>query len=93
MVVAARKGGAEREQLLDALAALRAVRDELSAWEPELISAARSNGTSWAALAPALGVASCATNRRPPGRAGHPASGEVPCARVPISEEPDQPQV
>jgi hypothetical protein len=58
VVVAAREGGAEREQLLYALAALRAVRDELGAWEPELISAARSNGTSWAALAPALGVAS-----------------------------------
>jgi hypothetical protein len=58
VVAAAREGAAEREQLLHALAALRLLRDELSAWEPELISAARSNGISWTALAPALGVAS-----------------------------------
>jgi hypothetical protein len=45
-------------RLLRALTALRQLRDELAAWEPELITAARAGGTSWAALAPALGVAS-----------------------------------
>ncbi|TDP97823.1 HSP18 transcriptional regulator [Labedaea rhizosphaerae] len=53
-------GAAEqtREQLLWALNTLRLLRDELATWEPELITAARSAGTSWAELAPALGVAS-----------------------------------
>lgn len=45
-------------QLLAALTELRALREQLGAWEPELIAAARDGGTSWAALAPALGVAS-----------------------------------
>jgi hypothetical protein len=44
--------------LLAALARLRAVQDRLAAWEPLLIGAARSRGASWAAIAPALGVAS-----------------------------------
>ncbi|RZQ60496.1 HSP18 transcriptional regulator [Amycolatopsis suaedae] len=44
--------------LLPALEELRRVRDELASWEPELIAAARAAGSSWAALAPALGVAS-----------------------------------
>ncbi len=58
VVSAVRQGAAEPEQLLMALTALRLLRGELSAWEPELIKAARANGTSWSALAPALGVAS-----------------------------------
>jgi hypothetical protein len=58
VVSAARDGTADRERLLYALTALRVLRDEISGWEPELITAARENGTSWAALAPALGVAS-----------------------------------
>ncbi|GAA4552262.1 HSP18 transcriptional regulator [Amycolatopsis samaneae] len=57
-LVAARAGDVPAERLLAALAALRAVREQLGAWEPELIAAARAGGASWAALAPALGVAS-----------------------------------
>lgn len=50
---------AERtEALLSALASLRLLRERVAAWEPELITAARADGTSWAVLAPALGVAS-----------------------------------
>lgn len=45
-------------QVLVALALLRELRTELAGWEPELIEAARELGTSWADLAPALGVAS-----------------------------------
>jgi hypothetical protein len=44
--------------LLDALVLLRWAQAELAALEPALITAARSAGTSWQALAPALGVAS-----------------------------------
>jgi hypothetical protein len=44
--------------ILDALAALRVVQDQLAAWEPLFIGAARDRGASWAAIAPALGVAS-----------------------------------
>ncbi|WP_020672246.1 hypothetical protein [Amycolatopsis nigrescens] len=55
---AARVGATDTARVLDALAALRGVRDELAAWEPELITAARAEGVSWAVLAPALGVAS-----------------------------------
>src|SRR5688500_643460 len=45
-------------EVLSALMLLRQLRDELSGWEPQLIEAARALGTSWADLAPALGVAS-----------------------------------
>ncbi|MBB5802485.1 hypothetical protein F4560_002253 [Saccharothrix ecbatanensis] len=45
-------------QVLSALVLLRRLRDELAGWEPQLIAAARELGTSWAELAPALGVAS-----------------------------------
>ena len=58
VVLTARSGDAAPDQVLAALAALRSVRDQLGAWEPELIAAARAGGTSWASLAPALGVAS-----------------------------------
>lgn len=58
VLLAARSGQAEVPRLLGALTALRRLREELSAWEPELINAARGHGASWAALAPALGVAS-----------------------------------
>jgi hypothetical protein len=44
--------------LLAALTILRSLRDELAAWEPQLITAARQLGVSWAGLAPALGVTS-----------------------------------
>jgi hypothetical protein len=50
--------GGDAESVLAALAALRALRDELDAQEPELIAAARAAGVSWARLAPVLGVAS-----------------------------------
>ncbi|MEU7479899.1 HSP18 transcriptional regulator [Lentzea sp. NPDC042327] len=53
---AARPGSAT--EVLSALMLLRRLRDELSDYEPQLIEAARSLGTSWADLAPALGVAS-----------------------------------
>lgn len=48
----------DANQVLAALMLLRQLRDELSGWEPQLIEAARALGTSWADLAPALGVAS-----------------------------------
>jgi hypothetical protein len=44
--------------LLAALTVLRHLREELTAWEPQLIAAARELGVSWAGLAPALGVTS-----------------------------------
>ena len=49
---------ASTDDVLIALARLRAVQDQLAAWEPLLIGAARVRGASWAAIAPALGVAS-----------------------------------
>ncbi|MFE6613495.1 HSP18 transcriptional regulator [Amycolatopsis sp. NPDC057786] len=58
VVAEARSGVSEPERLLAALVALKTVREQLAAWEPELIAAARAGGTSWTALAPALGVAS-----------------------------------
>jgi hypothetical protein len=58
VVTAVRSGSAGPDGVLAALTALRSVREQLGAWEPELIAAARAGGTSWAALAPALGVAS-----------------------------------
>lgn len=58
VVLATRSGAVAADQLLAALTALRSLRDELGTWEPELIAAARADGASWAALAPALGVAS-----------------------------------
>ncbi|MCE7009811.1 HSP18 transcriptional regulator [Kibdelosporangium philippinense] len=45
-------------ELLAALVVLRQLRDDLARWEPALITAARELGTSWAAIAPALGLAS-----------------------------------
>ncbi|MEV4603941.1 HSP18 transcriptional regulator [Amycolatopsis sp. NPDC049253] len=53
-----RAGAADAEQLLAALSALHALRASLAEWEPELITAARVAGVSWAALAPSLGVTS-----------------------------------
>jgi hypothetical protein len=44
-------------QVLVALTLLRELRVEIAGWEPDLIEAARRLGTSWAELAPALGVA------------------------------------
>lgn len=43
---------------LEALAALHDLREQLLAWEPVLIEAAREAGASWARLAPVLGVTS-----------------------------------
>jgi hypothetical protein len=51
-------GSADSERLLTALMALRVLREEMSGWEPALITAAREVGVSWTTLAPALGVAS-----------------------------------
>ncbi|RSM63234.1 HSP18 transcriptional regulator [Amycolatopsis sp. WAC 01376] len=58
IVAEARSGVSKPERVLEALIALKTVREQLAAWEPELIAAAREGGTSWTALAPALGVAS-----------------------------------
>ena len=43
---------------LEGLTALHDLREQLLAWEPVLIEAARESGVSWARLAPALGVTS-----------------------------------
>ncbi|MER6767908.1 HSP18 transcriptional regulator, partial [Amycolatopsis sp. NPDC000746] len=43
-VLAARDGGAPAERSLAALSALRALRDQLGEWEPELIAGAREAG-------------------------------------------------
>ncbi|RZU49654.1 hypothetical protein EV385_1407 [Krasilnikovia cinnamomea] len=51
-------GPAAGEAALTALTALRRLREHLDACEPRLIAAARAAGTSWAVLAPAMGVAS-----------------------------------
>lgn len=45
-------------EALAALAALHRLREQLLAWEPVLIEAARDGGASWARLAPVLGVTS-----------------------------------
>lgn len=50
------KSGPDVAETLEALAALHRVREELDAWEPLLIEAARDRGVSWARLAPVLGV-------------------------------------
>ncbi|QQQ79778.1 HSP18 transcriptional regulator [Saccharothrix sp. 6-C] len=73
-------------QVLSALVLLRRLRDELSGWEPQLIAAARELGTSWAELAPALGVASRqAAERRylrlRPSQLGATAEGRVRAER------------
>jgi hypothetical protein len=51
-------GAVSSLDVLGALAELRDVQDQLAAWEPLLIGAARDRGVSWAAIAPAIGVAS-----------------------------------
>lgn len=48
----------EPDDLLEALARIRELREQLTAYEPQLIEAARRRGASWAQLASALGVAS-----------------------------------
>ncbi|MFE2756389.1 HSP18 transcriptional regulator [Actinosynnema sp. NPDC059335] len=73
-------------QVLSALVLLRRLRDELAGWEPQLIAAARELGTSWAELAPALGVASRqAAERRylrlRPSEPGATAEGRVRAER------------
>jgi hypothetical protein len=50
--------GAGAEEALDALETLHVLREQLAAWEPLLIEAARGAGASWARIAPALGVTS-----------------------------------
>ncbi|GAB2748806.1 HSP18 transcriptional regulator [Amycolatopsis magusensis] len=71
------ESGATPESLVEALIALRELREEISGWEPELISAARAQGVSWAALAPALGVASRQAAERRYLRLKPSASGEA----------------
>ena len=48
--------GADAAPILEAIEALHRLRDRLDTWEPSLIKAARSQGVSWARLAPVLGV-------------------------------------
>jgi hypothetical protein len=50
--------GADPAVLVEALTLLRGLREEMATWEPDLITAARAAGASWARLAPALGVTS-----------------------------------
>ncbi|MFD3519952.1 type III effector protein [Streptomyces sp. NPDC058653] len=52
------EGLTSTEQALAALLLLRQVREQLAAWEPALIEAAREAGANWADLAAPLGVAS-----------------------------------
>ena len=63
--------------VLTALETLRHLRDEISAWEPELITAARSHGASWVQLAPVLGVTSRQAAERRYLRLRPSASGET----------------
>jgi len=46
------------EVVLSGLEAMRALRDEVAGWEPDLVAAARRQGVTWEMLAPLLGVAS-----------------------------------
>ncbi len=66
-----------RAEVLAAIEVLRHLRDELTAWEPELITAARARGASWVELAPALGVASRQAAERRYLRLRPSASGEA----------------
>jgi hypothetical protein len=56
--VAAGPDAVNAKKVVAALAELRDIQEQLAAWEPLLIGAARDRGVSWAAIAPALGVAS-----------------------------------
>src|SRR3954463_8973854 len=77
VVLAAGRGEVPADRLLAPPASLRSLREQLAGWEPELIAAARSGGTSWAALAPALGVASRQAAERRVLRLRASASGEA----------------
>jgi hypothetical protein len=48
----------EGQAILDALATLHRLREQLATWEPALIGAARTHGLTWTEIAPALGLAS-----------------------------------
>ncbi len=70
-------------ELLAALRLLRRVRNDLDDWEPAIVAAARSGGTSWAALAEAMGLGSRqAAERRFLRRATSPGSGTTGEQRV-----------
>lgn len=68
-------------EALSALLALRQLRHQLDAWEPELIAAAREAGTSWAELAPVLGVASRQAAERRYLRTRRPGHDQVDLTR------------
>ncbi|HEU5470478.1 MAG TPA: HSP18 transcriptional regulator [Actinophytocola sp.] len=70
-------GRPDADHLLAALTVLRRLREELASWEPTLIAAARDGGTSWASLAPALGVTSRQAAERRYLRLRPSASGEA----------------
>jgi hypothetical protein len=70
-----REGGAA--DVLAGLEVLRRLREEIAAWEPELITAAREQGASWARIAPALGVTSRQAAERRYLRLRPSAGGEI----------------
>jgi hypothetical protein len=72
-----RGGGLTSDEVLAGLEVLRRLREELSGWEPELISAAREQGASWASIAPALGVTSRQAAERRYLRVRPSATGEA----------------
>jgi hypothetical protein len=75
--------------LLAALTVLRHLRDQLSSWEPQLITAARHAGVSWIRLAPALGVTSRQAAERRYLRLRPSATGE-PTAEGRVRAERDK---
>jgi hypothetical protein len=80
-IVATPSGRLDAGQVLSALVMLRRLRDQLGEWEPQLIGMARELGTSWADLAPVLGVASRQAAERRYLRL-HPGTGETGEQRV-----------
>lgn len=77
-------------QVLAALTLLRELRTEIAGWEPELIEAARALGTSWADLAPALGVASRQAAERRYLRLRPPPDGVVGTGDQRVAAERDK---
>lgn len=80
---------AAADEVVAALEVLRHLRDEIAAWEPELITAARAAGASWVDLAPALGVASRQAAERRYLRLRPSTSGE-PTAEARVRAERDR---
>lgn len=77
-------------QVLAALTLLRELRTEIAGWEPQLIEAARALNTSWADLAPALGVASRQAAERRYLRLRPPADGTEGTGEERVAAERDR---